>query len=213
MFIPFSSIERIEITVKKDANVQEVIGYTLYEYVNREGHPPIPKSMYDTSLWSIRIAEEDGTIDDDFPALDRSRQIHKFGYDSFALCNSISFEESTKAGSVKSEIVHDPSVDHGSERSANLSVDSSEATFLKVHLYSSAELRQTTTIHVPIHLKYKDIFSQICLKYKYDPKEFVLKLLDGRTEVPMEKTLEQIKISEFCVVKRVKSNVGGTLLY
>jgi hypothetical protein len=210
MFLPFSSMGRIEITVKKDANVQEVIGYTLYEYVNREGNPPIPLSLYDTSLWSIRIAEEDGTIDDDFPALDRSRQIHKFGYDNFALCNSISFEEAnSKADSVAPDSVQR---DTSSLKAANLSVDSSQAIFLKIHLYSTTEMRQTTTIHVPVHLKYKDIFSQICLKYKYDPKEYVLKFLEGMTDVPMEKTLEEVEAAECCIVKKPRSNVGGTQL-
>ena len=69
MFLPFSSTASFEITVKKDANVQEVIGYTLYEYVNKGFDPPIPTHLYDTSLWSVRIAEEDGIIDDDFPGI------------------------------------------------------------------------------------------------------------------------------------------------
>lgn len=201
-------MEKIEITVKKDANVQEVIGYTLYEYVDREGHPPIPCSLYDTSLWSIRIAEEDGTIDDDFPALDRSRQIHKFGYDTFALCNSISFEEAmSKPESVGPESIPDTNSTKESVRAAHLS--SSQAKFLKVHLYSTTEMRQTTTIHVPVHLKYKEVFSQLCQKYKYDPKEYILKLVDGMIDVPMEKTLDEVESSEFCVVKRIKNNAGG----
>ena len=67
MYLPFSKTPKFEITVKKDANVQEVIGYTLFEYVNQGLEPSIPKNMIDTSLWSIRIAEDDGTIDADFP--------------------------------------------------------------------------------------------------------------------------------------------------
>lgn len=209
MFLPFSSIEKIEITVKKDANVQEVIGYTLYEYVNKEGRPQIPQSLYDTSLWSIRIAEEDGTIDDDFPALDRSRQIHKFGYDSFALCNSIPFdEENTKNESiVPTETALENKSTHSATRESNL-LDASQATFLKVHLYSTTEMRQTTTIHVPVHLKFKEIFDQLCLKYKYDPKDYVLKLIDGMVDVPLEKSLKEVDASECCIVKRGKS-LGG----
>lgn len=199
-------MEKIDITVKKDANVQEVIGYTLYEYVNKEGRPNIPISLYDTSLWSVRIAEEDGTIDDDFPALDRSRQIHKFGYDSFALCNSISFDETnTKPESVApTETISLKS----SEREANLAVDSSEAVFLKVHLYSTTDMRQATKIHVPVHIKFKDIFQQLCLKYKYDPKEYVLKLIEGMIDIPLDKTLEELEVTECCIVKR-NNSLGG----
>ncbi|KAJ1943442.1 Component of a membrane-bound complex containing the Tor2p kinase [Linderina macrospora] len=36
-------------------------------------------------MWALRIAE-DGEIDDDFPALDRTRPVAKFAFDEFALC-------------------------------------------------------------------------------------------------------------------------------
>ena len=99
----------MQVIVKRDANVQDVIGYTLFEYINRSIEPEIPANLVDTSLWSIRIVEDDGSIDDDFPgmyryffflihatiALDRSRQIEKFGCDHFALCPSVPIIEST----------------------------------------------------------------------------------------------------------------------
>ena len=53
-----------------------------------------------------------------------------------------------------------------------------------------------------------EVFDRICLKRKYDPKDYVLKMADVKTDVPLDKTLESLKATEFCVLKR--SSGGGT---
>ena len=83
--------------------------------------------------------------------------------------------------------------------------------FLKVHLYSTLEVRQTTTIHVPLALTCRELFLQICQKRKYDPKDYVLRMADTKTDVPLDKTLERLRLTEFCVVK--KGRGGGMYLY
>jgi hypothetical protein len=48
----------------------------------------------------------------------------------------------------------------------------------------------------------QEVFDRICSKRKYDPKEYILKMPDTKTDVPLEKTLLQMNCIEFCVLKR-----------
>ena len=89
MFLPFCETPEkpLCLSVKEDASVDNVIGYCLFEYINEKLLPKLSKNILDVALWSIRIVEDDGEIDDDFPALDRSRKIGKYAFDQFALIN------------------------------------------------------------------------------------------------------------------------------
>ena len=111
------------------------------------------------------------------------------------------------------ESFHETVSTQESEQEANTSIDSSEAVFLKIHLYPTLDTRQITTIHVPSHLKFKEVFDQLCLKYKYNPKEYSLKLLEGMIDAPMDQTLQDVGATECCLVKKEKVGViGETLL-
>ncbi len=78
----------LNIAVKNEATVEEVIGYSLFEYVNEKRIPPIPDTRYGVVFWNMRIVEDDGSIDDDFPALERTRRMQKFSFDQFAICQA-----------------------------------------------------------------------------------------------------------------------------
>jgi hypothetical protein len=68
MFIPFSNdLKPLLICVNSDCSVDEVIGFSLYAYVDQARQPPIPEKLKTASLWNLRIVEDDGEIDDDFP--------------------------------------------------------------------------------------------------------------------------------------------------
>jgi len=54
------------ITVRPDATVEDVIGYVLYQYTE-EGRQP--KANDSIVTYSLRIVEDDGEIDNDFPGL------------------------------------------------------------------------------------------------------------------------------------------------
>ena len=89
MFLPFSETPEkpLCISVKKDTSVDNVMGYCLFEYINEKTLPILNNTMLNVALWSIRIVEDDGEIDEDFPALERSRKIGKYAFDQFALIN------------------------------------------------------------------------------------------------------------------------------
>ncbi|ORX94698.1 SIN1-domain-containing protein [Basidiobolus meristosporus CBS 931.73] len=90
IFLPHSEepLRPLEIVVKKDATVEQVIGFTLYRFCEEGRKPLLDEKLSDVIHWSMRIVEDDGTIDEDFPALDRTRQISKFFFDQFAMCEA-----------------------------------------------------------------------------------------------------------------------------
>ncbi|TKY85177.1 hypothetical protein EX895_006257 [Sporisorium graminicola] len=88
----------MKLNIRKDATVEEVIGYGLYCYVEERWKPeldPATSSRSDaerearttTIGWTLMIVE-DGEVDDDFPAIDQSLLLGKFGGDEFAICEA-----------------------------------------------------------------------------------------------------------------------------
>jgi len=68
----------MELNVRRDATVEEVIGYALWNYWEEGWLPKLdegleseddPKKVARLSAagWILRLAEDDGEVDDDFP--------------------------------------------------------------------------------------------------------------------------------------------------
>ncbi|KAF9493758.1 SIN1-domain-containing protein [Pleurotus eryngii] len=87
----------MQLVVRKDASVEEVIGFALWSYWEDGWLPKLdeglsgeddPKWRIRLSAigWIMRLAEEDGEVDDDFPPPDRNGKILKFkDADAFAI--------------------------------------------------------------------------------------------------------------------------------
>ncbi|KAI8871378.1 SIN1-domain-containing protein [Ramicandelaber brevisporus] len=90
VYLPHSAnpSEPMRIILRRSATVEQTIGYILYQYVDLKRKPALDKVKYTVAAWTLRIAEDDGTIDDDFPAPDRSRQIARLQCTEFALCEA-----------------------------------------------------------------------------------------------------------------------------
>jgi hypothetical protein len=73
IFFPSSQTPReaLAVIVKRDATVEQVIGYALYCYSEEKRKPALDaKSKLDkVAYWNLRIVEDDGTIDNDFPGI------------------------------------------------------------------------------------------------------------------------------------------------
>lgn len=82
MYFPFSHepFKPIEITVRKDVTVEEVIGWALFKYCESGRKPEVyaghekgpnkdvnPAIWRTTAGWALRIVEDDGEVDEDFP--------------------------------------------------------------------------------------------------------------------------------------------------
>ncbi|KAI9223176.1 stress-activated map kinase interacting protein 1-domain-containing protein [Blastocladiella britannica] len=88
LFLPFTGEPpaSISLAVARGTTVEQAIGYALFEYVERGMQPSLDAARLEPTRWAMRIAEDDGEVDDDFPALDRTRPVDRFAFDAFALC-------------------------------------------------------------------------------------------------------------------------------
>lgn len=67
----------ITVTVLHQATVADLVGLTLWKYVEQT---PKPVKLRAVKNYSVRIAEEDGDIDTDLPALQKEDRIAKFRF-------------------------------------------------------------------------------------------------------------------------------------
>ncbi|OMJ28971.1 Stress-activated map kinase-interacting protein 1 [Smittium culicis] len=81
------SISSLVISVNNSVSTEQTIGFVLYQYLEKyQSNSLLDEKLMNVIYWSMRIAEPDGEIDFDFPVLDRSQSISKFGSTDFALC-------------------------------------------------------------------------------------------------------------------------------
>lgn len=73
------------VVIKSSATVLDTIGYALLRYTQEGLTPALLAEQNDPNLWTLRIVEDDGELDEDFPALERTRPISKFSFDEFGL--------------------------------------------------------------------------------------------------------------------------------
>ncbi|KAI0065310.1 SIN1-domain-containing protein [Artomyces pyxidatus] len=79
------------LNVRKDATIEEVLGFALWSYWE-EGWEPrldeggdVSEERLSAVGWVLRIAEDDGEVDEDFPPPDRTGKIAKFNFDAYAV--------------------------------------------------------------------------------------------------------------------------------
>ncbi|KAJ3206184.1 hypothetical protein HDU82_004664 [Entophlyctis luteolus] len=356
IFIPTSPTpsEPLLIILKRDATVEELIGYTLYEYFNKlsttssttpDGQSAedtyLPEDKRDVCCWNLRLVEDDGTIDEDFPALDRTSKMQRSNFDALALCLCTPAQVATNQASRKLRTVPSnaansaigatgmarsarqpmpgsassinasgtlrtgtisggmptmasagtgtkpahvplpplPPVPHGADglqpfrgnittsgsgaqgasgnsagrsiaqpATANNSSDnagagryenvnavnvgpasvaalspqsgvdrvvtnnngsnndtfaeaspapSKQQLFVKIHLYSTLEVKHTATLAFNAGTSMAEVFETVCLRRKYDKESYVLKMADTRTDVALDMLLEDMPALEF----------------
>ncbi|KAG1836273.1 stress-activated map kinase interacting protein 1-domain-containing protein [Suillus subalutaceus] len=83
--------EHVTLNVRKDATIEEVIGFALWTYWDERWLPELNAGVKDDDPklsaigWVMRIAEDDGEVDEDFPPPDRTRKVSAFGFEAFAI--------------------------------------------------------------------------------------------------------------------------------
>ncbi|KAL7752772.1 Component of a membrane-bound complex containing the Tor2p kinase [Sorochytrium milnesiophthora] len=234
-FVP-DMTSTMSIVVRRDATVEQVAGYALYLYTEEKLQPELRPGQFDTTNWQMRIVEDDGTVDDDFPALDRSRQIHQFQFDQFALCEIVkggtgdpapkNHQRSASSAELSTDISAGSSVVAGPGSSRDGSPYKTPGTtipakqqqvlrpkfFIKVHLYSTIEIRHSTTLNVSTNTSLREIFDAVCKKRSVNPRDYVLKLSDMKTEIAHDKTVGELNgETELFLVKRTYGASAGDL--
>ncbi|KAF5351261.1 hypothetical protein D9756_008465 [Leucocoprinus leucothites] len=86
----------MDLTISRDATVEEVIGFALWTFWEEGWLPKLDEGLSGPSDpkwedrisacgWILRLAEDDGEVDDDFPPPDRLGKIVKFNADAYAI--------------------------------------------------------------------------------------------------------------------------------
>ncbi|TPX14372.1 uncharacterized protein E0L32_005568 [Thyridium curvatum] len=58
--------------------VADLIGLSLWRYNEEKREPPLPADKLNVNWWTLRMVEEGGEVDDDFPPLERKKQLISF---------------------------------------------------------------------------------------------------------------------------------------
>jgi hypothetical protein len=58
--------------------VADLIGLSLWRYNEEKLEPPLPEDKLNVNWWVLRMVEEDGEVDEDFPPLERKKQLISF---------------------------------------------------------------------------------------------------------------------------------------
>ncbi|KAF5364725.1 hypothetical protein D9757_012495 [Collybiopsis confluens] len=169
VFFPHATQPRgkaMELNVRKDATVEEVIGFALWTYWEEGWEPRLDEGISDGEDgeesreiklsavgWILRITEDDGEVDDDFPrsalicfehkAPDRTGKIAKFGADGYAVIEATSAQvaqnqileskiqrrPSRTSGARKHELVKPPALNLPPYAGSGTGASSSSAVF------------------------------------------------------------------------------------
>ncbi|CAG8473488.1 16_t:CDS:2 [Acaulospora colombiana] len=231
IYLPFSTepTRPMIIVVKRDASVEETIGYTLYQYWDEKREPLLDQKLCDVVQWNMRIVEDDGEIDEDFPALERRQKISKFSFDQFALCKATPAQVrqneavSTKTRPpAKESFVIPPSVNtdgtviNSESNITNLAngpsisgtsstIDISNQIFLRIRLNLTPyeEVSHTTTINVSSEMPFQEVLEMICRKRKLDSNKYTFKIADTEKYINLEKAVESVgNANELALVER-----------
>ncbi|KZO98454.1 SIN1-domain-containing protein [Calocera viscosa TUFC12733] len=228
----------VQVTVRKDASVEEVIGFALWTYWDQGLEPRLDEGLLpegrsvsgdkerETRLttigWCLRMVEEDGEPDEDFPALDRSRPISKFSFDSYAVCEAT--EDQVKQNEVdNAAIVRRPSRLTATRRQNTIGglnvpeskpgtsvITSSGITalantaglsglvgppiFLRVRMAAPDAPHFSTTIHTTSDTYLADVLDAVCRKRRLpNSKEWGLMTSDMTIAIPLDRTVASLE--------------------
>ncbi|KAK4137413.1 hypothetical protein BT67DRAFT_438686 [Trichocladium antarcticum] len=62
----------------RPVTVADLIGLSLWRYNEEKLEPRLPDDKLNTNWWALRMVEEDGEVDDDFPPLERKKGLVSF---------------------------------------------------------------------------------------------------------------------------------------
>jgi len=62
----------------RSVTVADLIGLSLWRYNEEKLEPSLPSDKLNVNWWTLRMVEEDGEVDDDFPPLERKKQLISF---------------------------------------------------------------------------------------------------------------------------------------
>ncbi|KAH0587039.1 hypothetical protein H2248_005860 [Termitomyces sp. 'cryptogamus'] len=224
----------MELNVRKDATVEEVIGFSLWTYWSEGWQPRLDEGLsgesdprWETKVsavgWILRIAEEDGEVDDDFPPPDRMGKTSKFNADAYAVL------EATPAQAQQNQLLdskiqrHPSRITKKAEKLINISAPNLGAPssaifgstlgslplstslgpsssqgppiFLRIRIADTADtVHISTTIPVSAGMYMQEALELVCRKRKFaNPNDFALVVADMNILIPLDRTVASLQ--------------------
>ncbi|KDR72482.1 hypothetical protein GALMADRAFT_252569 [Galerina marginata CBS 339.88] len=224
----------MDLNVRRDATVEEVIGFALWSYWEEGWLPKLDEGLngeedpkWATKLsavgWILRIAEDDGEVDDDFPPPDRMGKVAKFNADAYAILEAtptqiqqnqtleskIQRRPSRTSAPKKPEKLNLPNAPPvapgsagygsalGSMLSTSLGPSSSHGPqiFLRIRVADTADaVHISTTIDVSAGMYMQEALELVCRKRKLqNPNDYALLLADKSILIPLDRTVASLQ--------------------
>ena len=178
-----------DIRVRPGITVEQLIGSALFRYIELGKDPP---PIHNIEMYSLRMVDEDldgnVAIDEDFPTIERSILVQRLGLKQYALCEEFGARERDRSMFT-------------------------QTVLLKVHVGASADVRQTSTIEVPLDWTFGETVKYFCEKKRLPHESYAVFLMDNmKTEIPLQKTLRQWTVQEI-VIRSKREHSGGDVFY
>jgi hypothetical protein len=204
----------IDVVVRQDATVAEAIGFSLYRYWEEGRKPPLRKEECDANVWTLRIMEDVGVVDDDFPALERIRPISRFQFDMFALVEATPEQIKQNMIETPTRVLKSPTLTTPTTPSTGVTTPAiapsqppggrpgvirrgsgtGKGVLLRIRLYPYVEEgAQSTMLEVTSDNYLSEVLDMICKKLHLDKQLYVLRLPGTSIMVPPSRRVESLQ--------------------
>ncbi|GAA94544.1 uncharacterized protein L969DRAFT_91500 [Mixia osmundae IAM 14324] len=231
----------LKLSLKPDLIAEEVIGAGLWAYWKDGREPALDVDSdldTDTAGWNLRMVEDDGMVDEDFPALDRMRPIAKFAFEDFAVVRASGNQQNQNkaaqatlsrrpsriiarqvpvdaiAGERQKAALPDPAMSAASLQAYTMGASSAMGVpvYLRIRLPMVGRDSQTTTINVPSDMYLADVLELVCRKKGISkPAEWALAVADRELVVPLDRTVESLRgMHSLRLIRRSRSAAQAT---
>ncbi|CAG8450719.1 1502_t:CDS:2, partial [Scutellospora calospora] len=191
IYLPFSkdASRPLAIIVKRDANVEEVIGYTLYQYWDEKREPLLEKRLCNVFQWNMRIVEDDGEIDEDFPVKQNEVASAKLRTPTFKETAATPIKTNGTTETESGNSIMSTNTPNGAS-----TIDLTNQIFLRIRLTLNPfeEVAHTTTVNAQADMPFQNVLETVCRKRKLDSNKYTLKIADTDKYINMEKTVESV---------------------
>ncbi|EPY50326.1 stress activated MAP kinase interacting protein Sin1 [Schizosaccharomyces cryophilus OY26] len=211
IYCPFSenASQPMYVELRNTILVSEAIGYILFRYISQNMMPVIEDEAQNPNYWNLRIVEDDGELDDDFPALDRTGPLAKFTFDAFALVkatnaqikeNQAAFPFVTKKKKITSVSDDDHFHTHHTSSTSNNSNKVGESDkdifnsmhIVKIRLYPYGESSRFCNVEVSKNTRFAMVLNQVCWMKQLERLKYTLRIADSDVTLPLDKTFQSI---------------------
>eukprot|EP00004_Rigifila_ramosa_P008583 TRINITY_DN1983_c0_g1_i4.p1 TRINITY_DN1983_c0_g1~~TRINITY_DN1983_c0_g1_i4.p1 ORF type:complete len:457 (+),score=128.68 TRINITY_DN1983_c0_g1_i4:452-1822(+) len=203
IFFPWIKKTPLRVRVAEECSVEQVMQIVIKKYSADRLEPKL--KFANSKAYLMRMVDDDGTPDEDFPALDRTRAINKFPFRSFAMCENPKADKSALEVDTDKGILHTVlNTQAKSPTSAATKPQGSKGNFfLKVLLPKD----QYHILNVSPDMMIRDLLNLVAKKRKLNPDNFCFQLPTVPGAIAADRTLQSLGTEE--IILSPAKTVGG----